>query len=72
MGGKKEMNNDYIVKLKKDSIVVDVDIDPDSITKADILCVIERILSQTKFGWAISYNPNKDACHIFIREPDDE
>lgn len=66
------MNSDCIVKIKNDGILVDVDIDPDAVTKGDVLCVIERVLSQTKFGWAISYNPNKDACHIFIRDSDDE
>lgn len=66
------MNSDYIVKIKKDGIVVDIDIDKDSVTKIDALSVIERILLQTNFDWSISYNPNKDGYHIFIGNADDE
>lgn len=66
------MNSDYIVKIKKDGIVVDIDIDKDSVTKIDTLSVIERILLQTNFDWSISYDPNNDGYHIFIGNTDDE
>lgn len=59
MGGKKEMNDDMIIKVPK-------------MTEIDAILEIENTLMKTDLSWSISYNPSTKSYLVFIAEDVDE